>query len=149
MVSAIIVAAGKGIRMHDKIRKQYLWLGDCPILNYTLRVFASCNLIDKIFLVVDREDFDFCHKNILSALKPQKKVILVGLGSLPFFLLMIFMLAENVFHSFMMPDFGQITISNRFSINTFFFIQSKKDKRKKWSNDIAVLVLVKQNHDDF
>jgi len=33
--------------------------------------------------------------------------------------------------------------------NTFFFIQSKKDKRKKWSNDIAVLVLVKQNHDDF
>ena len=80
MVSAIIVAAGKGIRMDDKIRKQYLWLGDCPILNYTLRVFASCNLIDKIFLVVDREDFDFCHKNILSALKPQKKVILVAGG---------------------------------------------------------------------
>ena len=80
MVSAIIVAAGKGIRMNDTSAKQYLLLGDRPILSHTLLVFDTCNLIDKIFLVVGREDFDFCHKNILSALKLQKKVILVDGG---------------------------------------------------------------------
>ena len=81
MISAIIVAAGKGIRMDDTVRKQYLLLAGRPILGHTLPAFDVCNLIDKIFLVVPEEDFEFCHKNILSPLNLQKKVGLVSGGT--------------------------------------------------------------------
>jgi len=60
MVSAIIVAAGKGVRMKDSVRKQYLQLAGRPVLSHTLAVFDECNLISKIFLVVSQEDFDYC-----------------------------------------------------------------------------------------
>lgn len=80
MVSAIIVAAGKGIRMNDIVRKQYFTLAGRPILCHTVQVFDTCIEIDKIFLVVPEEDFDFCHKNIILPLKLQKKVNLVQGG---------------------------------------------------------------------
>ncbi len=81
MISAIIVAAGKGIRMNNTVRKQYLLLAERPILSHTLSAFDACNLINKIFLVVPEQDFEFCHKNILSPLKLQKKVRLVSGGT--------------------------------------------------------------------
>ena len=65
MVSALIVAAGKGIRMNDAVRKQYLPLAGRLVLSHTLAVFDGCHLISKIFLVIPRKDFDFCRKNIL------------------------------------------------------------------------------------
>ncbi|RLB78225.1 MAG: 2-C-methyl-D-erythritol 4-phosphate cytidylyltransferase, partial [Deltaproteobacteria bacterium] len=36
MVSAIIVAAGKGVRMNDTTRKQYLDLGGQPVLAHSV-----------------------------------------------------------------------------------------------------------------
>lgn len=81
MISAIIVAAGKGIRMNNTVRKQYLLLAERPILSHTLSAFDACNLINKIFLVVPEQDFEFCHKDILSPLKLQKKVRLVSGGT--------------------------------------------------------------------
>ena len=81
MVFAIIVAAGKGVRMNDPMRKQYLLLAGRPILGHTLLAFDACHLIDKIFLVIPEEDLDFCNKNILYPLKLQKKVVLVSGGA--------------------------------------------------------------------
>jgi 2-C-methyl-D-erythritol 4-phosphate cytidylyltransferase len=69
MVCAIIVAAGKGIRMNDKTRKQYLDLAGRPILAYSVIAFDACDLIDKIFLVVPEEDMEYCRNNILSLLE--------------------------------------------------------------------------------
>ena len=81
MISAIIVAAGKGIRMNNTVRKQYLLLAGRPILSHTLSAFDACNLINNILLVVPEQDFEFCHKDILSPLKLQKKVRLVSGGT--------------------------------------------------------------------
>ena len=67
MVSAVIVAAGKGIRMNDTVRKQYLPLAGRPVLAHSLTLFEECNLINKIILVVPEDDFDFCRKEILPA----------------------------------------------------------------------------------
>jgi 2-C-methyl-D-erythritol 4-phosphate cytidylyltransferase len=65
MISAIIVAAGKGMRMKDPTRKQYLDLAGRPILAHSVMVFDTCELIDKIFLVVPKEDIEYCRKNIV------------------------------------------------------------------------------------
>ena len=81
MVSAIIVAAGKGIRMNDRVRKQYLLLDGCPLISHTIAVFDECNMIDEIFLVVPDEDFVFCNENILNQKNYQKKVSLVPGGA--------------------------------------------------------------------
>ena len=81
MVSAIIVAAGKGIRMDDRVRKQYLLLDDRPVISHTIAVFDKCNIIDKIYLVVPEEDFVFCNENILNQQNFQKKVSLVAGGA--------------------------------------------------------------------
>ena len=59
MVSAVIVAAGKGIRMNDTVRKQYLPLAGRPVLAHSLTLFEECNLISKIILVVPEDDFNF------------------------------------------------------------------------------------------
>ena len=80
MVSAIIVAAGKGARMHRKVRKQYLTISGRPILSHTLLAVDACPLIESLLLVVPREDFDFCRNSILSPLKLKKKITLVAGG---------------------------------------------------------------------
>ncbi|MDY6791021.1 MAG: 2-C-methyl-D-erythritol 4-phosphate cytidylyltransferase [Thermodesulfobacteriota bacterium] len=65
MVSAVIVAAGKGIRMNDTVRKQYLQLAGRPVLSHPLAVFDECRSISKIFIVVPQEDFAYCRKMIV------------------------------------------------------------------------------------
>jgi len=69
MVSAVIVAAGKGIRMNDTVRKQYLPLAGRPVLSHCLTLFEACDLINKVILVVPQEDFDYCRNKILSKFK--------------------------------------------------------------------------------
>ena len=80
MISAIIVAAGKGIRMNDKLRKQYLLLAGRPILAYSLLAFDACDLIDCIILVVPKQDIDYCWQDIVAPLKLYKKINLVPGG---------------------------------------------------------------------
>ena len=80
MVSAIIVAAGKGVRMNGAMRKQYISLAGRPILSHTLLVFDRCNGINEVFLVVPEEDLDFCYKHILMPLTLQKKIRLLPGG---------------------------------------------------------------------
>jgi len=52
MISAIIVAAGKGTRMGPKVDKLFLELGGCPIVAHTWRQFDEAGCIDEIVLVV-------------------------------------------------------------------------------------------------
>ena len=78
--SAIIVASGNGLRMNNKIRKQYLLLGGMPILCRTLQVFITCQTIDTIFLVVPEDDIGYCKNNILAPLNPKKNIIIVPGG---------------------------------------------------------------------
>lgn len=64
-VAAIIVAAGQGKRMGEKMPKQYLMLGGKPVLYYTLRRFLEMNLCKEIVLVVRKQDYKYCQKNII------------------------------------------------------------------------------------
>jgi 2-C-methyl-D-erythritol 4-phosphate cytidylyltransferase len=80
MVSAIIVAGGKGIRMGQKLRKQYLSLAGRPVLTHTLLPFHENKNINRIYLVVPEGDFEFCKSETLLPYKLDKKVELVPGG---------------------------------------------------------------------
>jgi 2-C-methyl-D-erythritol 4-phosphate cytidylyltransferase len=81
MVSAIIVAAGKGARMKGTMRKQYLDLSGRPVLAHSIMAFDSCSLIEEIFLVVPKDDVGYCQKNILSLLDLKNQINLVHGGA--------------------------------------------------------------------
>lgn len=81
MVSAIIVAGGRGVRMGESIPKQYLKLGERPILAHSLLTFDRCFEIDSLFLVIPGSDKYFCSTKILRPLKLDKDVRLVAGGS--------------------------------------------------------------------
>jgi len=53
---AIIPAGGSGKRMDSRFPKQYLPVGDIPLLVHTLKIFQLSLLIDDILLVVPEED---------------------------------------------------------------------------------------------
>lgn len=52
MITAIIVAAGKGTRMGPNIDKMFLELNGCPVVAHTWRRFEQASCIDEIVLVV-------------------------------------------------------------------------------------------------
>jgi 2-C-methyl-D-erythritol 4-phosphate cytidylyltransferase len=52
MISAIIVAAGKGTRMGPQVDKLFLELNGCPVVAHTWRRFDEAQCIDEILMVV-------------------------------------------------------------------------------------------------
>ncbi|MDQ1330411.1 MAG: 2-C-methyl-D-erythritol 4-phosphate cytidylyltransferase, partial [Thermodesulfobacteriota bacterium] len=80
MVYAVIVAAGKGIRMNCTIPKQYLELEGTPLLSITLKAFDECFLIDEIILVLPPGDIAFCVEKIINPAGMKKKVTPVAGG---------------------------------------------------------------------
>ena len=80
-VSAVIVAAGQGTRMGTEPRKQYMMLGNRPVLSHTILAFEKCNVIEEIFLVIPRADGPFCKKEIIDPLRPNKPIHLVSGGT--------------------------------------------------------------------
>jgi 2-C-methyl-D-erythritol 4-phosphate cytidylyltransferase len=74
---AIIVAAGKGIRMSNTVRKQYIALDGIPMLSRTLGVFSRCDRIDRIIMAVPKDDIDYCRTEIIPAANMKKEAILV------------------------------------------------------------------------
>ena len=81
MVSAIIVAAGKGVRMKGTMRKQYLDLSGRPVLAHSIMAFDSCSQVEEIFLVVPKEDVEYCQNKILSLLDLKNQINLVHGGA--------------------------------------------------------------------
>ena len=64
-ISALIVAAGKGQRMGGRVKKQFISLGGVPLLLYALRAFEDFGGIEHIYVVLDEEDFEYCHREII------------------------------------------------------------------------------------
>jgi len=56
-IVAIVLAAGSGKRMGMGVKKQYMKLGNNPVLFYSLDAFEKSN-IDEVYLVTSREDID-------------------------------------------------------------------------------------------
>jgi len=64
-IVALIAAAGKGKRMNAEISKPYIPIFRKPILAYTIDKFERCKLIDKIYLIINKEKKDLCYNNII------------------------------------------------------------------------------------
>jgi len=77
MIAAVIVAAGKGVRMGSGKPKQYLRLGGKPILIRTLDCFLSCSAIDTIILVIAQNEIEAVRSLLLSSHAINKKLDLV------------------------------------------------------------------------
>jgi 2-C-methyl-D-erythritol 4-phosphate cytidylyltransferase len=78
--SAIIVSAGKGVRMNQDRPKQYLLLQDKPVLCHTIMAFEKCPDIDEIILVVPKNDIHYCREDLLSGLRLDTPVHVIGGG---------------------------------------------------------------------
>lgn len=65
MVTAIILAGGKGKRMKSDKSKQFIDLNGKPILYYTIKNFIEHQSIDKVILVISKDEEEFCKKNVL------------------------------------------------------------------------------------
>lgn len=75
---AIILAAGSGLRMNSKIPKQYMYIGNYPMVYYSLATFNSSRIND-IILVVNKGDEKKCKKEFVGKYKLKKiKTIVAG-----------------------------------------------------------------------
>lgn len=77
----IIVAAGKGVRMHSREKKQYLKLDKVPVLTRTIAVFDSHEKISDIILVLPEADRAFCMDSLIEPYGIQTPIHLVDGGA--------------------------------------------------------------------
>lgn len=77
---AIIVAAGQGKRMGTDISKQYLMLGDKPVIVHTLQVFDEQPIIEALVLVVAPSDVERVRKSIIKKYEFKKPIQVVEGG---------------------------------------------------------------------
>lgn len=65
--TAVVLAAGKGSRMGSKTAKQYLEVGNRPVVAYALEAFQASPLIDEIILMTDEAHIGYCRRSIVDA----------------------------------------------------------------------------------
>lgn len=77
---AVIVAGGQGTRIEGKLPKQFLNLGDKPILAHCVQRFETCETIDQIVLVVPEDYLEYCSQAIVDPydFKKVKKIVCGG-----------------------------------------------------------------------
>lgn len=62
--AAVVLAAGQGKRMGSGTAKQYMRLGDKPVLYYALRAFEQSGT-DTVVLVTGKDEIEYCRKEIV------------------------------------------------------------------------------------
>ena len=62
---AVVLAGGRSRRMGTKLAKQYLTLGDRPVVCHCLDVFESSELIDEMILVVGKGQIPYCRQHVV------------------------------------------------------------------------------------
>lgn len=78
-VTALIPAAGMGRRMGNAVAKQFLPLGDKPMLAHTLLAFQRASGIDEIIPVLSEEDMESCLRDVIELYHITKvKTLVVG-----------------------------------------------------------------------
>ncbi len=71
-IVVLIPAAGFGSRMGVKTRKQYLRIGQRPILFYTLSRFEECAFVSEVILAVPEDDLTFVASEIVDRFQIRK-----------------------------------------------------------------------------
>ncbi len=75
--SAIILAAGSGIRFGDKNGKHLAMVEDVPVLVRSAMAFETCPLVDEIVVVTRTEDIEIC-RSLLSGITKLTTVVAGG-----------------------------------------------------------------------
>ena len=80
MISAVIVAGGKGKRLGAGINKQYIKLLGREILAWTLGAFEKAALVEEVVLVVPEDELEYCRENIVNhyGFKKVKEIVTGG-----------------------------------------------------------------------
>lgn len=66
LVSAIIVAAGKGERVKTPVPKQFLEVDGIPIISFSLSYLENAGIVDEIIIVTLLEWMDYVKKIVLN-----------------------------------------------------------------------------------
>jgi 2-C-methyl-D-erythritol 4-phosphate cytidylyltransferase len=78
-VTALIPAAGMGRRMGKAMAKQFLLLGDMPMLAHTLLAFQRASEIDEVIPILSQEDMETCLRDVIERYHITKvKTLVVG-----------------------------------------------------------------------
>lgn len=80
MIFGAILAGGKGERMGIDKPKQFLMLGDKPIIIHTIEKFLLCQRLDDVFVGVHPDWIDYTEDLIEKYIDVDKKVTLVAGG---------------------------------------------------------------------
>ena len=78
MISAIILAGGKGKRMGSAISKQFIYIKGNPIIYYTLKKFSENKKIDNIIVVLPEDEVKYFKENILKKYELRINKIVIG-----------------------------------------------------------------------
>ncbi len=65
-LGVVIPAAGRGKRMETELNKQFLQIGNRPVLAHTIGVFFEHPDIDEIIIVVRDFEKSYCQKNLIN-----------------------------------------------------------------------------------
>lgn len=78
MISAIILAGGKGKRMRSAISKQFIDIKGKPIIYYTLKKFSENKKIDNMIVVLPEDEVKYFKENILKKYELRINKIVIG-----------------------------------------------------------------------
>lgn len=78
MISAIILAGGKGKRMNSKVSKQFIEIKGKPIIYYTIKKFNENKNIDNIVVVLPQDEVDYFKENVLEKYMLKVDKIVIG-----------------------------------------------------------------------
>lgn len=78
MISAIVLAGGRGKRMNYHKSKQFIEIKGKPVLVYTLEKFIYNKSIDEVILVLPEDEVDYCKKEVLQRYSLKVNRIVIG-----------------------------------------------------------------------
>lgn len=78
MISAIILAGGKGKRMNYEKSKQFILIKEKPVLVYTLEKFINNKNIDEVILVLPEDEVEYCKTEVLEKYSIHVDKIVIG-----------------------------------------------------------------------
>ena len=80
-IYVLIPAAGMGRRMGASVNKQYLPLGDRPVLSHTIELFDQQSCIDRIFVICPEIEMPLCQQQVIDPFGFRKVGPLVAGGA--------------------------------------------------------------------
>ncbi|MBR5497057.1 MAG: 2-C-methyl-D-erythritol 4-phosphate cytidylyltransferase [Clostridia bacterium] len=78
MVYAAVLAGGSGLRMGGNMPKQFLSVGDKPIIIRSIEAFLSSGSIDKVFVAVSSDFLDYTRELIAEYIGDNYISVVVG-----------------------------------------------------------------------